>query len=68
MIKFLKNGYYDKYPHSDFEHSCTCAECCMDEENGYIPRCGVCEKPLRAYGLCTECINTPEGKEYIIEN
>jgi hypothetical protein len=71
---FMSNGYNDIYPHSDFEGPCTCAECCMDIQNGYYPTCGVCERPLRQHGLCKECVESSDpsiaekAKKYMEEN
>ncbi len=67
-IQFVENGYFDIYPHTDFEGPCTCSECCMDIPNGYVPSCGVCNKPLRMHGLCTDCVKTDAGKVYMSEN
>jgi hypothetical protein len=67
-IVYAEQGYADIYPHSDFEGPCTCSECCRDEANGYYPTCAVCMKPLRAIGLCKECVETLAGKEYMIEH
>jgi hypothetical protein len=63
-VAFAQNGFVDFYPHSDLLEPCTCAECCMDEAHGYVPSCGVCGKPLRNYGLCTDCVNTSAGEQY----
>jgi len=65
QIIYKSVGFQDSYPHSDFESPCTCPECCMDEEHGYVPRCEVCQSPIKRCGLCVDCVNTKEGQEYM---
>jgi hypothetical protein len=60
-----EQGFTDSYGHADLDGPCTCAECCPDVENGYVPTCGICRCRLVSYGLCVECMTKPEGIAYM---